>query len=84
VRKAIGSPEHKRLCRLLREMRTSAGLSQVELADRLGVPQSFVSKYEGGQRRLDLIELRQITKALGTSLAELVSRLDDQPRTRRR
>lgn len=59
---------------LLFGLRKEAGLRQAELAARLGCPQSFVSKYESGQRRLDLIEVETICEALGLSLAEFVER----------
>ena len=42
-----------------------AGLTQQELADRLGRPQSFVAKYEGGERRLDVIEFVEVSQAIG-------------------
>ena len=71
--KAIGSREHQRLCALLRTHRERAGLLQADVAERLSVPQSFVSKYEAGQRRLDLIELRQVCEALGITLIDLVT-----------
>ena len=45
------------LLRLLRDIRREASLRQVELAKRLGKPQSFVSKYESGERRLDLLDI---------------------------
>lgn len=45
------------------------------MARRLEVPQSFVSKYESGERRLDVIELRHVAKAIGTTLESIVSRL---------
>jgi len=61
---------------LLREIRQQAGLRQSELAARLGRPQSFVSKYESGERRLDLIELRQVCQAIGISLEEFVHRFE--------
>lgn len=45
--------------------RTEAGLTQVALAERLGKPQSFVSKMERGERRLDIVELAIVARALG-------------------
>jgi len=68
--------EKKRLLSLLRQMRLDAGMRQADLAQKLGEPQSFVSKYESGERRLDVLELRQICKILGVSLAEFVRRLE--------
>ena len=79
----IYSPEHRRLAALLRHLREDAGTTQAELAERLGRPQSFVSKYETGQRRLDLVELKQITEVLGASLVEVVRRFEQSPRRRR-
>ncbi len=64
------------LQRLLREVRLKAGLRQTDLAKKLKKPQSFVSKYESGERRLDLIELRQVCDALGIALEELVRRFE--------
>lgn len=58
------------------EIRTNAGLTQVALAKRLGRPQSFVSKFENGERRLDVIEFIEIARALGADPANLVSDLD--------
>ena len=57
---------------LLATLRRQAGLRQTEVAARLGCPQSFVSKYESGQRRLDLIELEALCQVLGISLEALV------------
>ena len=74
VEKSIHSPEHNRLTALLRELREQAGLNQADLAERLGVSQTWVSKYELGERRLDLVQLRQVCEALGTTAAEVVSR----------
>ena len=54
-----------------------AGLRQVDLAERLDRPQSFVSNYERGQRRLDLVELDAICTALGVSVVTLVRRWSD-------
>ena len=51
-------------------------MRQVDLADRLGQPQSYVSKYESGERRLDLLELRQVCNVLGISLEAFIRRLE--------
>ena len=76
MRKSIYTEQHRELIVLLREIRVEAGLRQVELAQRLGQPQSFVSKYESGERRLDLLQLRQICEAVGISLPEFVKRFE--------
>lgn len=71
------SYQRKQFLTLLKRIRQEKGLRQVELAERLGVPQSFVSKYESGDRRLDLLELRQVGLILGISLADLVQELEN-------
>jgi transcriptional regulator with XRE-family HTH domain len=76
VKKSIYSPEQVELVRLLREKRKDAGLSQIELAKRLGRSQSFVSKYESGELRLDLVELNLICRALGISLSSFVRQFE--------
>lgn len=70
------TPYHERLQALLRSIRHDAGLRQSDLAERLGKPQSFVSKYESGERRLDLVEVRQVCLAVGISLEEFVRRFE--------
>ena len=72
--------EKKRFLSILRQMRLDAGLRQADLARKLGEPQSFVSKYESGERRLDVLELRQLCTILGFSLAEFVRQLEGQSR----
>ncbi len=79
-RKTIFSDDQERLVTLLREVRQEAGLRQVDLAARLGVPQSFVSKVELGERRLDVLELRRVCLAVGMSLEEFVRRLETRLR----
>ena len=69
--------ERERLYTLLRKFRQDKGIRQVELAERLGVPQSFISKYESGERRLDILELRQVCGALGIPLEEVIRKLED-------
>ena len=56
--------------RLLKDLRRKAGVRQNDLAERLGAPQSFVSKYETGERRLDVEEVQAICKALGLSFVD--------------
>lgn len=85
--KSIYSTELETLTALLREARVAAKLTQVDLSVRLGRPQSFVSKYESGQRRIDLVELAEICLELDVPLVEFVARFDsaitDDPQRRR-
>jgi transcriptional regulator with XRE-family HTH domain len=74
--KFTGTSEQQRLQELLRQIRMDAGLKQTDLAEQLGQSQSFVSKYESGERRLDLLELRQICEAIGISLTEFVRKFE--------
>jgi transcriptional regulator with XRE-family HTH domain len=78
VEKSIYSSEYQRLCSLLRQLRHEAGLTQVQVAARLGVPQSFVSKYESGERRLDVVELGHVAGALEATVREVLDQLDGQ------
>lgn len=74
-----GNPsETRRFLSLVRQMRIDAGLRQADLAEKLGEPQSFVSRYESGERRLDVLELRQICRVLGVSLADFIQRFEDE------
>jgi len=66
----------KALVTTLRKLRVEAGLRQVDMALALRVPQSFVSKYESGERRLDLLELRAVCRAASVSLADFVNRFE--------
>jgi transcriptional regulator with XRE-family HTH domain len=65
-------PETIMLKGLLRDIRKDAGLLQADVAKAIERPQSFVSGYEAGQRRLDLVELRQVCEACGTTLRRFV------------
>lgn len=70
--KSIHSPQHQKLRELLVAARKRAGLTQAEVAERLDRPQSFVAKYEGGERRLDVVELIEVARVLETEPAKLV------------
>jgi ribosome-binding protein aMBF1 (putative translation factor) len=78
MEKSIHTNDYAALLELVREVRQSAGLSQVQLAEKIGQSQSFVSKVEVGEWRLDLIQLRTIVRALGTTLPEFVRRLEEK------
>ena len=69
--------QQKILQKLLRQTRVEANLRQVDVALKIGKPQPFVSKYESGERRLDLAELRLICKAMNISLEEFVHRFEE-------
>lgn len=60
----------------LRTTRTQAGVRQVDLAVRIGKPQSFISKVEKGERRLDVVELIAILRALKVTPADFIDGLD--------
>lgn len=77
VAKSLHTIEHEKLQALLRQMRIDANLRQADLAKRIGQPQSFVSKYEAGERRLDLVQLHQLCEALGVPLQELTRRFEE-------
>ena len=72
-----GNRQREKLLLLLKETRQKCGLTQVELAEKLGVPQSFVSKYESGERQLDILELRQICHVLGISFDNFIRHLEE-------
>lgn len=70
--RGLQSPPYKKLRRLLAEARAEAGLTQLQVAKLVKRPQSFVSKYENGERQLDVIEFVSICKAIGVSPSTIV------------
>jgi transcriptional regulator with XRE-family HTH domain len=68
VGRTIHSVDYQALLALVRERRESAGFTQARLAAQLGRPQSWVSKVEIGERRIDVAELRHLCNALGIEL----------------
>ncbi len=71
--KSVFTAEYGLLLRCLRELRVRQSVTQVDLAQRLGETQSWVSKCERGEHRLDMVELRTFCLAIGIELHELVS-----------
>ena len=73
--KSVHSTEHAEFCAEMIAARKKAGLTQEALASRLRRPQSFIAKYEGGERRLDVIEFLTIAKAIGADPLRLIKSL---------
>lgn len=67
---------YEQLAKLLREERQRAGLTQAALAEKLGRPQSFVAKYEAGERQLDIIEFLLVTRAIGMGIVATLRRIE--------
>ncbi len=63
--RSIHTQQYQLLCDLMMKARDGAGLTQTELGEKLGRPQSYVSKYENGERRLDVVEFLEVMRALG-------------------
>ena len=78
MEKSVHSENQKRLQRLLRELREAKRLRQEDVAEALEVPQSFVSKVESGERRLDILELREVCEVLGVSMAKFCKQLEER------
>jgi transcriptional regulator with XRE-family HTH domain len=64
------------LVKTLRKIRLDANLRQTDLSQLLGLPQSYVSKYESGARQLNILEIRQICTIVGISLSKFVEILE--------
>lgn len=73
--KSLRSPRQVLLQALLIEARKGKGLTQADVAGALGKPQSYVAKYENGERRLDVVELIDITMVLNIPVADVLYRL---------
>ena len=69
--------DRKAFLRLLRRVRVEAKLTQTQLAKILGVTQARISKYEQGERRIDMLELKSICDAIKLPLAEFAQRFEE-------
>ena len=83
-RKSIFTSDYAVVLEMLRETRDKAGVTQVELAELLGRSQSFISKCERGESRLDIVQLREFCLALDTTLSDFVRRFEARLSARNR
>lgn len=76
--KSIHKPEFLLFRALLREIRMAADLSQIALAERLGVPQAYVSAFELGKVRQDFVQIRDWCTACEITVADLANQFDQR------
>jgi len=77
----VFTSKYDRFRRLLIDARREAGLTQSELARQLDRPQSYISKYERGERRVDVVEFLDIARALDINVHRFLKMLDDRKRS---
>jgi transcriptional regulator with XRE-family HTH domain len=75
IAKSVHSLDQAAFCELMIKARKAAGLTQHDLAERLKKPQSFVAKYEGGERRIDVVEFLGIARAIGVDPVRILRAL---------
>ena len=80
--KSVHSDRYNRFLKLVIDARKRAGLTQQELADKLKKPQSYISKYERGERRLDVIEFLEISQLLNVVAYNLLREIDSPSSSR--
>ncbi|RJL53465.1 helix-turn-helix domain-containing protein [Pectobacterium carotovorum] len=72
---SIYSNEYQSVIKILREVRIEKGMTQENLANALGRPQSFVAKIENGERRLDIVEFIHIARLLSLDPANIIAKI---------
>ena len=77
MRKTLYTKKYKFLCEQLRAARKEAGMTQQQVADRLKKHQSFVAKYEAGERRLDVVEFLEVVRWLEADPHEMIRNIAD-------
>ena len=76
MKKALYERSYATFTNLLKEERGEAGLTQAELAKKLRRPQSYVSKYERAERRIDVVEFLEIARVIGFDPGEFLRKLN--------
>lgn len=84
MQKSLRTPRQQLLLTLLVEARKERNLTQADVAAALGKPQSFVAKYENGERRIDVVELVDIAAALNISSADILAQIESATDARKR
>jgi transcriptional regulator with XRE-family HTH domain len=84
MEKSTFTKEYQVFCHLLRQSREQSGITQVQLAKQLNETQSEISKFERGERRLDLVQLHQWCKATGVRLADFARSFEDAVSAKRK
>ena len=74
--KSVFSRDYKRFLKVLIQKRKSAKMTQQNVADILKKPQSFVSKYENGERRLDVVEFIKVARSMGASPISIIKEIE--------
>lgn len=75
MRKSTHTRQYQLMLELLIEARNAKKLTQIQVAEKLNRHQSFVAKYEGGERRLDVVELITIARALGADPHKILAKI---------
>jgi transcriptional regulator with XRE-family HTH domain len=75
VKNILNTPRHRALVALLVKKRMSAGMTQADLAERIGEYQSFIARLESGQRRIDVVEFLEFAEVLGFDPSRAISAL---------
>ena len=78
MEKTIYTQEYQTLLAVLKRCREKAGITQIALAEKLAKTQTFISKVERGDRRLDAVELRSFCHAIGMTLGAFVAEFEKE------
>ena len=78
VKKSLSNKKQKVFLELLYQVRVNSGLRQIDLAQKLNVNQSFVSKIESGERRIDIIELIEICESIDVNIVDFIKKLEQK------
>jgi len=70
--KSLNSPRHELVKSALIEQRKAVGMTQTQVAKRLGKPQSYIAKIERGERRIDIVEMVDLAEVINLDLSVLV------------